>query len=283
MSLVISLVERGGLKVKTFKETALFELQFWLQVLGDHARFISDSLAPKEEDFYNTAAAYIRIFDSQLQRSRQKLSTTELRQILREADQTSKEFRQFKLLILEKLLVKEIMISLPPTFLNHMVNEIEEFIRLLQYLTENRIPPIEHPLHHDLIWLIDAAGHAGAINDKLDTTEKDLKMKSEIFTKQFESFYIKAVEMAGYLRTNMTAFPALARFHHQIDLELTIFKAFLREIEELELSKQSLSVLSPLMADHMAREECYYLTKLSESTEVVNKPACDPAKPRTPS
>jgi hypothetical protein len=269
--------------VKTFKDTAIFELQFWLQVLGDHGRFISDSLAPKEEDFHTTATTYIRIFDMQLQRSRQNLSSSELRKLLREAEQSSKELRHFKLLLLQKLLLKEITISLAPTFLNHMVNEVYEFIRLLQFLTEEKIPPIEHPLHHDLIWLIDAAGHAGAINDKLDPTEKDLKMKSDMFTKQFEEFYLKAVEMAGYLRTNLTSFPALARFHHQIDLEFTIFKAFLREIEELELTKQSLSVLSPLMADHMAREECYYLTKLSESTEVVHKPGCDPTKPRTQS
>jgi hypothetical protein len=37
------------------------------------------------------------------------------------------------------------------------------------------------------------------------------------------------------------------------------------------------------MADHMAREECYYLMKLAESTEVVKAPYCDPTKPRTKS
>ncbi|GAB6889346.1 DUF2935 domain-containing protein [Geobacillus stearothermophilus] len=38
---------------------------------------------------------------------------------------------------------------------------------------------------------------------------------------------------------------------------------------------------SPLMADHMAREECYYLQKLAETTGEVKAPACDPTKPRT--
>jgi hypothetical protein len=82
--------------------------------------------------------------------------------------------------------------------------------------------------------------------------------------------------MAGFLRANIEDFPALKRFHDHIELELTIFQSFLRELEHLELSKEILSSLSPLMADHMFREECYYLTKLSETTKTVKKPDCDP-------
>lgn len=267
--------------MKTYRESALFELHFWLQVLGDHGRFLSESLALKEKEFINQANYFTRTFDELLIRSKRNMTNEELERLVQEANQASLEIRKLKLTILEKLLLKVVTIALPPTFINHMVNEVEEFIRLLKYLLNKRIPPVEHPLHHDLIWLIDAAGHAGAINDRLDHTEKDLKLKSAMFTKQFEGFYLKAIEMAGYLRTNLSTFPALARFHHQIDLEMTIFKAFLRELEELELTKQTLSILSPLMADHMAREECYYLTKLAESTEVVRDPNCDPGKPRT--
>ena len=47
---------------------------------------------------------------------------------------------------------------------------------------------------------------------------------------------------------------------------MTLFKCFLHELEELELSAQALGTFSPLMADHMSREECYYLMKLAETT-----------------
>ncbi|MCY9423697.1 DUF2935 domain-containing protein, partial [Bacillus paralicheniformis] len=46
-----------------------------------------------------------------------------------------------------------------------------------------------------------------------------------------------------------------------------------------ELTDQMLGTFSALMADHMMREECYYLMKIAESTN-TQKPACDPAKPR---
>jgi hypothetical protein len=57
---------------------------------------------------------------------------------------------------------------------------------------------------------------------------------------------------------------------------------FLKELEELELTKQALGTFDARMADHMAREECYYLTKLSRSAKLP-APNCDPAKPRVKS
>ncbi|NNU84056.1 DUF2935 domain-containing protein [Geobacillus sp. BMUD] len=62
---------------------------------------------------------------------------------------------------------------------------------------------------------------------------------------------------------------------------MAIFQSFLHELEDMELNQEVLGVLSPLMADHMAHEECYYLQKLEETTGEVKPPACDPAKPRT--
>lgn len=47
----------------------------------------------------------------------------------------------------------------------------------------------------------------------------------------------------------------------------------------MDLSAETLDVISPLMPDHMAREECYYLIKLA-LTGAVPSPECDPTTPR---
>jgi hypothetical protein len=57
------------------------------------------------------------------------------------------------------------------------------------------------------------------------------------------------------------------------------FRKYLKELEVGILEKEILGTLSPLMADHMSREECYYLTKLSIVAGTRN-PECNPAKPR---
>lgn len=87
-----------------------------------------------------------------------------------------------------------------------------------------------HELHHHLIWLIDASGHAGAIHDRLDGVEKRLREKSHAFTKHFDQFY-------------------------------------LNELEEMELSAEMLGTFTASMADHTAREEQYYLIKLTQSSK----------------
>ena len=118
------------------------------------------------------------------------------------------------------------------------------------------------------MWLNDASGHAGTINDNLDGVEKRLKEKSHRFTQHFDQFHLKALELTGYLRTNLQTFPALNRFNDDVEVEMKLFKGFLLELEELELSAEVLGTFTASMADHMAREEQYYLTKLVESRSV---------------
>lgn len=266
--------------MKSYIEVSLFEHQFWLQVLGDHGRFIRDALSPLETEEIEKAKSFIVIFDQLLAQTTPKITTQNLNTLNKHAYEYANKIREFKLDLIKQQLIGDLSIELPPTFLNHMVNEVEEYIRILPYLLEGEKPPLCHPLHHHLVWLLDAAGHADAITGSLDLVEKQLREKGEDFTKRFEYFYIKAVELAGYLRTNLDSFPALARFNNQVELEIAVFKAFLSELLELEMANVTLSTLSPLMADHMAREECYYLTKLAESAKEVKEPTCDPTKPR---
>lgn len=258
---------------------AAFEHRFWLQILGDHARFIFNALSPKETEFIHTAKHMIEVFDQLLLKVRQPLSNENLIVISRSAHSYANEIREFKLYLLHQLLQGKVSIKLPETFLNHMTNEVEEYLRLLEYIVAGNIPPAFHPVHHHLLWLADAAGHAVTINDSVDPTEKNVRKESLKYTKHFEEFYIKAIEMAGYLRSNLQHFPALSRFNQNAALEICLFKEFLQEIAQLELNHQILGTLSPLIPDHMIREECYYLMKLAQSSEVAAVD-CDPTKPR---
>nr|WP_286164820.1 MULTISPECIES: DUF2935 domain-containing protein [Clostridia] len=104
----------------------------------------------------------------------------------------------------------------------------------------------------------------------MDRVEKRLKEKSQAFNKHFDQFYLKAVELTGYLRANVQTFPALNRFTDDVELEMELFKTFLNELEEMELSAEVLGTFTASMADHMAREERYYLMKLAESKKLFS-------------
>jgi hypothetical protein len=262
-----------------FREKILFEHRFWLQILGDHSRFIFLSLASKEQTEIEQANYFIHSFDRLLDYARKNLSTDEIDALNQQASSLTESLRQFKLHLLERHLTDTIAISLSPTFLNHMVNELEEYQRILNaYLSGNKTPSF-HPVHLHLLWLSDAAGHAASITSLLDMVEYDYQQKSEQYRKQFEHFYQKAIELAGYLRTNLRNFPALNRFNHQAEMEIQLFQVFLHELSEMRMRGELLGNLSPLMADHMSREECYYLMKLSEVSD-VKSPDCYPTRPR---
>ncbi|MBM7693446.1 hypothetical protein JOC77_002886 [Peribacillus deserti] len=257
---------------------AVFEHTFWLQVLGDHSRFILDSLAPKEKEDIEKADFFKKRYDELLGMAK-GLGNEQVVPFTKMAKELTLSFREFKLSIIRRHVLARISIHLTPTFINHMVNELEEYLLIIGYLERNEKPPVFHELHHHLLWLLDASGHAGGINDSLDAVERDLKYKTALFEKKFEQFYLKAIELTGYLRANIVSFPALERMNKDVKLEIEIFKMFLEEVEELRLSDYVLGTFSALMADHMAREECYYLRKLAESAK-LEEPPCDPGKPR---
>lgn len=260
-------------------QSALFEHRFWLQILGDHSRFLFNTLSPKETADIQTAQRFIREFDHLLQQAQTIQSDHALQALNQQAYTFATQLHEFKLNILQRLLVGKITIGLTPTFINHMVNELEEYLRILTSLLEGKPVPQFDAIHHDFLWLPDASGHAAAISSDLDFVEKRLIRKSQAFEEHFQQFYMKSIEMAGYMRTQLRDFPAFRRFHTEIDMEMKMFRAFLKELEELELSAEVLDRISPLMPDHMLREECYYLLKLAQ-LGLVQDPECNPAKPR---
>lgn len=260
------------------EKEALFEHRFWLQILGDHSRFMLNALSPQETEEIQRAMGFINIFDSLLEEARQELSGANLTALTQQAYQYAGEIRAFKLHLLKRHLAGEIKIQLSPTFFNHMLNELEEYMTILCTLMSGNMPSF-HPVHHHLLWLSDAVGHAAGVMSNLDEVERPFIKKSMEFQKEFADLHDKVEEIAGYMRTGLDKFPALDCFNCQAEKTMVPFKEFLEELLERRLSKKLLGTLMPLMADHMAREECYYLTKLSQVTD-LKSPGCNPAKPR---
>ncbi|AET69569.1 Protein of unknown function (DUF2935) [Desulfosporosinus orientis DSM 765] len=257
---------------------ALYEHRFWLQVLGDHARFIIKALVPSESEEVSRTYYLIQEFDRLLIYVRQDLSREELNSLHQPICQLVQQLKEFKFHLIQRHLEGQIGLNLQPTFVSHMVNELEEYQKILDFLTKWEAPPLFHPTHYHLLWLLDAAGHADAITTSLDSVEKPLRAKSQRFNIDFDYLYLNSHEMAGFTRA-LQYFPSLAGFNSKAATQILLFEDFLLELQEKLLSKTVLGNLYPLLLDHMLREECYYLIKLSSVSDVTC-PTCDPGKPR---
>jgi hypothetical protein len=254
------------------------ENRFWLQILGDHSRFILDSLSPRETSETEKAEAFIKLFDELLAKARQRLSGEDQDALNKQAFAAAQDLRVFKLHLLSRQLTQEIQIDLNPEFINHMINELEEYLYILDAVLHNQ-PFTFHPVHLHIVWMLDGSGHAATIADRLSSNYKDTKNLAEMFASKFSAEHEKALEMGGYLRTGLTDFPALKQLNADAEFAMKNFMGFLMETEKQVREKNILSILAPLMLNHMYREECYYLSQLSMVSQ-IEQPDCNPAGAR---
>jgi len=248
-------------EMKSYQEAALYEHSFWLQVLRDHARFIQHTLSTEEFELVAQADAFIHTFDTYLQTVCEQ-HIEDMPAFSQDIGNDVRAFRRMKLSLIESSINDEISIDLSTSFLHHMVTELEEYLLVIGFLGKGEAPPIFHELHHHMLWLTDASAHAGAMENDLD--DAYFQQKSKEFQQHFDQFYVKAAELSQYLKTNLNTLPALVKFNSHIDLERKLFHTFIQEVEEMNLSPNLLNEFAGLMADHMAREEQYYVQKLAE-------------------
>lgn len=253
-----------------------FDLIFWLQIMGDHARFIKDALMPGDNNLVMITVNFMQLFDKMLNKVRQGIELDSEGELVGEITAGVISFREFKRELLSGRLRNLPVISLTPTFLNHMLNEIEQFLAVLSIGAAKDNIMGEH-----LLWSLDAAGHAAALAGDLDKVEYHLREEAEFFVTRFDKLYIKAVELTGYYRSKP---PAAQRVLEAYNIEIVKvvqdFMGYLEELKEKIIKDRVVSRLSPLVPDHMYREECYYLHKVARSQGGIPKPECDPGRPR---
>lgn len=265
--------------ISDITDTLLFEHRFWLQIMGDHARFIFFSLAPTESEYIMTAQKFIISLDELLKRFHDQPSPESLPALNQDVLSILRLLREFKLELLRMSISSDLKIHLSPTFLNDMLNELDEYYLVLKTAMKGQYP-VFHPLHYHLLWLADAVGHAAAISQSLDMVEKDEIVKAYDYEMQFNELFYKAYMMKGYLRTQLKQFSALERLNNEAGIIIADFMDFLDKLRDQRTDLKILGALMPQAADHMSREECYYLWKLSQTTETIRRPDCDPTRPR---
>jgi hypothetical protein len=152
---------------------------------------------------------------------------------------------------------------LPPTFINHMINEALEFYQDLDKIKHrSNINLVEENILLHKIWLPDASGHAAAIAGDLDPTETIFIEEANNYKALFDNLFIKVIELGQVLdRTNLKD-GNLHFFNEQVEEKINNFIIFLEKIKKLRIECKLLGVFNPLMADHMIREEYYYLVNI---------------------
>lgn len=252
--------------------------QFWLQIMGDNARFILFALSHMETNEIETAQAFVSLFDSLLVSARDNLTGDQLQQLNQEAFHATQDFRKFILKVLRRQINQPNIIYLHPAPLNSMVNETEEYLNILTAYMQNKKPDLT-PIHLNLMWLLDAYAHAKNLANYIDITHQDILIETLRFSDNFNALFMRALLLNGLLRTGLTNLPALDQLSIDSANEMLSFKKFIEEIQTFVRQKKILGILAPLYLDHIQREICYIITNLS-TVSAVAPPNCNPSSPR---
>lgn len=244
------------------------ELEFWTRIMKDHSTFQYNSLAPSETEAIDVALYFMNLFETlHLEVLANQTSVSEL---INQSRTAVTQFIDYKRFLLAGLMTCNMKIKMTPTFINHMINEAFEFLRVLN-LADRTIPfnnVIENLRLHN-IWLPDASGHASSLAADLDPTETNFILEANEFSKRFDSLFKKAYEMyTMYERTRLND-GAIRYFNEEVTNALTEFISFLEKVEDMrdECSIFSSGILSTEKLRHMMLEEGYYIYKINEFGE----------------
>ena len=190
-----------------------FEHLFWLQIMRDHSEFLSGALPCGATDLRKQADCFAREFEGLL-RIAQDLGDShdhKWMSFAAEVQSAVESLGTFKLNLLAMMLKGEIVLDFTPTFVNHMVNELEDYLMILHFV-EGTGADHQEPWSLHLLWLKDSQGHAEFLACGLDYTEHDLIEEAKHFAEMFLIRHSEAIEYRGFLRTCLELFPSLQRF-----------------------------------------------------------------------
>lgn len=112
------------------KKTLCEELDFWNNIMGEHAEFIDGMLDPTEKCLKETAETTAEGFE----RLVEECIRTAEEQIIQRSLESTKEIRTFKRKSTEGLLNCTIKSIIPPLLADHVLREANHYLRLLKMM-----------------------------------------------------------------------------------------------------------------------------------------------------
>lgn len=236
------------------------EHHFWLKMLSEHGILIYDHLSPHERQWIRTTEDFINRYASLARDVSMGLPWS-----YEDALELCRQFRTYKLALQRLRLDNAIILNYTPPVFNGMINELDEYTRLLTALVAGREPEAMPVFHHLFLWLPDQVGHAYLLANDLSTVELHLIQRTEQFRAEFNALYLTAVQMAGLARSAGPDFPALVRHVQDVARHVRDFYMLVQEADLLYSQRSLVSKVTRVLLQHHFPESRYFLQKLAES------------------
>lgn len=266
--------------VKPFPSLVLTEVAFWLRIMRDHALFIELGLPCDSTELKAEAHKFFDTF-THLEGCAIRVHCEEdFVRLVSMAIEAVRNFFAFKRHLLHLLIECRLCGGfLYPLFVDHLSREALYFLKLLKKCGKGGMAcPVDALVSENIFWVRIIADHLKFARALIDPSERALVAQAGTLGERFDQFNLQSRDLASMLwhyRPNND----LIRF--EMDLRLATEEAvgFTAAVEGLVTRCTALTLIEPLLADHVRREGEHFLAVLEVIRQYLLHCGEDPGDP----
>ncbi|PLS02751.1 DUF2935 domain-containing protein [Neobacillus cucumis] len=242
---------------------------FWLEILQDHAIFVRDHLSVTERNEISISEGFNQSFQRLLNSLKElnptwDYASTEMVAFAKKAYSTAYEYFRFEGHLQNLRIKNEINLNLSPTYLNGTLNENQEYLRILSYLSNGQQPiPLRLDQLLDL-WLEDQLGHIILLKNLVDPIELTVDRQTDLYAQRFQMFILQNHHIKGFLRFTEQGFPRQKELALEVGRTVIEMNLYIRSILEKYNGDRVLNKTTLRFIEHHFPETCYFVKKLAE-------------------
>ncbi len=257
------------------------ELQFWLRIMKEHAIFLGSAFPCDEKELINKAKEFENLFN-ELEKKATCYKHHELEKLAQESLTATLRFIQFKTKVLDQILECKLGGFNFPLLVDHIRREAIYFaVNIMRFSRNKTMLPTEELLRDEVFWLRIMVDHTHFIGHLLDPSERQFMSQIHMLQQKMSKLRCQAVDFDSMLEITPRPVPSLLRFADdtvRAGKDLLNFKA---KAANLIKECKVLSIINPLLADHVYREAERFTKDIERDLKYLNMKTPCPS-PGTP-
>jgi hypothetical protein len=251
---------------ESFVTESINENLFWLRIMKEHALFMSQGFDRNDKKLIRQADQFFAAFDKRLNEvATLRRHPDIVRRFNEEIILLTRSFREFKSEVLLLIIRCKIAGFNFPLLIDHIAREAGYFVNTLENLNEGKTDPLaDQIVDENVFWLRIMADHSKFISHLLDPDERKLITVANTFSSEFDQLLAQARDLESMVKqTEPSFFNVLNRFNEDSKRATTDLRNFKQDARDLIEQCQILSLINPLLADHVTREANKFLSILN--------------------
>lgn len=251
-------------EVKPYECLNMRRVQFWLRIMKEHALFMKLGFACSDTELIREAEEFFNVFEDLEKRLCSVKCDEEFMGFVNTIAVAVKNIFCFKRHVLHLLIECKIGGYNYPLLIDHISREAMYFLKILQKIQDGDMQnPVDSIVSDNVFWLRHMADHARFIVGLLDPSERGFVEQANAFAVQFEQLQLQARDLDSML-WHYCPNNDLIRFEKDVTRATVQLRDFKETARNLISSCRVISLIPPLLADHVLREAEYFLEVLEE-------------------